>query len=188
MRIDVHRADATDVQPTDAMVQVAETERLYVRRFSAADAAFIFGLLNDPSWIRYIGDKGIGTLDDARRYLRDGPLAMYERVGFGLYAVELKDGREPIGMCGLIKRDALADVDLGFAFLPDFRRCGYALEAASAVLSYGRENLGLRRIVAILTRDNDRSAGLLRKLGFRIERTVKLPPGDEELDLYAIVA
>jgi ribosomal-protein-alanine N-acetyltransferase len=170
------------------MTQVAETERLCVRRLVAGDASFIFRLLNDPSWIRYIGDKGIGTLDDASRYLRDGPLAMYERVGFGLYAVELKDGRGPIGMCGLIRRDVLADVDLGFAFLPDYRRCGYALEAASAVLSYGLGTLGLRRVVAILTRDNAPSARLLGKLGFRFERTVKLPPGDEELDLYAIAA
>jgi RimJ/RimL family protein N-acetyltransferase len=170
------------------MMQVAETGRLCVRRLEAGDASFIFRLLNDPSWIRYIGDKGIGTLDDASRYLRNGPLAMYERVGFGLYAVELKDGREPIGMCGLIRRDVLADVDLGFAFLPDYRRCGYAFEAASAVLSYGLGTLGLRRVVAILTRDNAPSARLLGKLGFRFERTVKLPPGDEELDLYAIAA
>ena len=168
--------------------EVAETERLRVRRLEVGDAAFIFSLLNDRSWIRYIGDKGIRTTDDARRYLEQGPLAMYERVGFGLYAVELKDGRDPIGMCGLIKRASLGDVDLGFAFLPDFRRRGYAFEAASAVLAHGRTALGLRRIVAILTRDNDRSARLLAKLGFHFEHTVKLSPGDEELDLYAWVA
>ena len=168
--------------------EVAETERLRVRRLDVGDAAFIFRLLNDPSWIRYIGDKEVRSPDDARRYLEQGPLAMYERVGFGLYAVELKDGREPIGMCGLIKRPSLDDVDLGFAFLPDFRRRGYAFEAASAVLAHGRTALGLRRIAAILTRDNDRSASLLAKLGFHFEHTVKLPPGGEELDLYLWVA
>lgn len=167
-------------------MQVAETERLCLRRLEADDSEFIFKLVNDPSWIRYIGDKGVKTLADATRYIDDGPVAMYRRLGFGLYLVELKETREPIGICGLIKRDALEDVDLGFAFLPGFRGKGYAREAASTVMSHARRALRLARIVAILSQDNHRSAHLLEKLGFRREGTVILQPRGEELELYAI--
>jgi RimJ/RimL family protein N-acetyltransferase len=166
-------------------LEVAKTERLSLRWFKVSDAEFILRLLNEPSWIRYIGDKNVRTPQDAVHYIENGPVAMYKRAGFGLYAVELKAGGEPIGMCGLIKREALEDVDLGFAFLPAFWRNGYAFEASAAVMSYGRKELGLDRIVAILSRDNDRSSKLLGKLGFRLEGMVRLQPNDEELHLYA---
>ena len=131
------------------------------------------------------GDKGVKTLQDAQRYLENGPIEMYQKLGFGLYAVELKENGAPIGICGLIKRDALVDVDLGFAFLPRFWTKGYALESASAVMSYGRSALGLSRIVAIVSQDNHRSARLLKKLGFRLESSVSLQPDGDELKLYA---
>jgi RimJ/RimL family protein N-acetyltransferase len=166
-------------------LNVAETARLRLRWLAASDAAFIFELVNEPSWIQFIGDKGVKTLQDAARYIENGPVAMYKRVGFGLYMVELKDSCEPIGICGLIKRDGLDDVDLGFAFRPMFWRNGYAFESAAAVMAYGRSTLGLRRIVAILSHDNHRSSRLLERLGFSFEGTVKLRPDDEDLDLYA---
>jgi len=164
---------------------VTQTERLLLRRLDARDSAFIFELVNEPSWLRYIGDKGVKTLQDAQRYLENGPIEMYQKLGFGLYAVELKENGAPIGICGLIKRDALVDVDLGFAFLPRFWTKGYALESASAVMSYGRSALGLSRIVAIVSQDNHRSARLLKKLGFRLESSVSLQPDGDELKLYA---
>lgn len=166
-------------------MDVAETERLRIRWLDAGDSAFILELVNEPSWIQFIGDKGVKTLQDALRYIENGPVAMYRRVGFGLYIVELKEGREPIGICGLIKRDGLNDVDLGFAFRPRFWRNGYAFESAAAVMAYGRTALGLRRVVAVLSRDNHRSSKLLERLGFSFEGTVKLHQDDEELDLYA---
>lgn len=165
---------------------MVETERLRIRRLSADDCSFILALVNEPSWIRYIGDKRVRTREDALRYLQNGPLAMYERAGFGLCAVELKETGEPIGICGLIKRDTLDDADLGFAFLPAFWRKGYAFEAARAVLSHGADVLGLRRIVAILTSDNDSSKMLLQKLGFRFEDKLRVEPNGQLLDLYAI--
>ena len=164
---------------------VTQTERLLLRWLDARDSAFIFELVNEPSWLRYIGDKGVKTLQDAQRYIEDGPIEMYQRLGFGLYVVELKENGAPIGICGLIKRDALVDVDLGFAFLPRFWTKGYALESASAVMSYGRSALGLSRIVAIVSQDNHRSARLLKKLGFRFESSVSLQPDGDELKLYA---
>ena len=166
---------------------VTQTERLLLRWLDARDSAFIFELVNEPSWLRYIGDKGVKTLQDAQRYIEDGPIEMYQRLGFGLYVVELKENGAPIGICGLIKRDALVDVDLGFAFLPRFWTKWYALESASAVMSYGRSALGLSRIVAIVSHDNYRSARLLEKLGFRLESNVSLQPDGDELKLYGAV-
>jgi RimJ/RimL family protein N-acetyltransferase len=155
-----------------------------LRALTTGDAAFIRELVNDPDWIRNIGDKGVRTLDDARRYLESGPIAMVERRGFGLFAVELKASGECAGICGLIRREGFDDVDLGFAFLPRFRRAGYALEASSAVLADGRERLGLRRVVAIVSPGNEPSVQLLAKLGFRFERIVAFR--GESLELYAV--
>ena len=169
-------------------MEVAQTERLLLRWLDPGDSAFILELVNDPSWMRYIGDKGVKTIQDAKRYIENGPVEMYQRLGFGLYMVELKENGAPIGICGLIKRDALPDVNLGFAFLPRFWGNGYAFESASAVMSYGRGALGLSRIVAILSQDNDRSAKLLEKLGFRFDGTVSLQPGGDQLMLYAAAA
>lgn len=163
-----------------------ETDRLVIRAFVANDAGFIVELLNDPAWIEYIGDKGVRTRDDACRYIERGPVAMYKRYGFGLYAVDSKETGEPIGMCGLIRRDGLDDVDLGFAFLPQFRGAGYAFESAVAVMSYGKATLGLQRVVAIVSQGNRASGKLLGKLGFRFERMVALRPNDELLELYAV--
>ena len=169
-------------------MEVAQTERLLLRWLDSGDSAFILELVNGPSWMRYIGDKGVKTIHDAKRYIENGPVEMYQRLGFGLYMVELKENGAPIGICGVIKRDALPDVDLGFAFLPRFWGNGYAFESASAVMSYGREALGLSRIVAILSQDNHRSAKLLEKLGFRFDSTVSLQPGGDQLMLYAAAA
>ena len=164
---------------------IVETERLALRRFEPSDAPFVLRLLNEPSWIEHIGNKGVHTVDDATKYLVAGPIAMYERIGFGLYLVELKESREPIGMCGLIKRDFLEDVDIGFAFLPRYRGAGYAFEAAAAVLNYARTTLGLTRVVAITTTDNLASARLLEKLGLRFERMVSYPGEEDQLRLFA---
>lgn len=161
------------------------TPRLVLRRFTGDDAPFVLALLNDPDWLRYIGDNGVRTLDDARTYLREGPIAMYARFGFGLLAVDVKDGGQTIGMCGLIQRDGVADVDIGFAFLPAFRSRGFAREAASAVLALGHGSLGIPRIVAFTAPDNARSARLLGEIGMRLERTTVLPSSPDELLLFA---
>ena len=166
-------------------VLVLETNRLALRRISVDDAEFMLELLNDPSFVRYIGDRGVRTTDDARKYIQTGPMESYERFGFGLYLVELKDTREPIGICGLLKRESLEDVDVGFALLPRFWSKGYAVEAVSAVLAYGRDTLGLQRIVAITSPDNVASINLLSKFGFRFERMTRLSEGSPEIKLFA---
>ncbi|MBU7314609.1 GNAT family N-acetyltransferase [Paenibacillus oleatilyticus] len=165
---------------------VLETDRLILRHQTIEDAAFILELMNDPSWIRYIGDKGVRTLDDARSFITKVPLDMYARLGFGFYLTELKDGGTPIGICGFAKRDFLEDVDVGYAFLPQFRGKGYAFEAASAAMAYAESELGLKRIVAITTKDNHASAKLLEKLGMHFEGTIPYADTDEEVRLYAI--
>jgi ribosomal-protein-alanine N-acetyltransferase len=167
-------------------VQVIETGRLILRRLHEGDAPFIFDLVNDPAWLRYIGDKGVRTLDDARAYVRNGPVAMYTQHGFGLYCVELKSTGMPIGVCGLLKRDMLPDVDIGFAFLPAFRSQGYARESAAATLDYARQKLNFERVVAIVSPDNQDSAKLLEKIGLRLERALQLAEDAETVNLFAI--
>jgi len=149
------------------------------------DASFILGLLNEPSFLLNIGDKGVRTIDGARGYIAEGPLASYERFAFALLLVARKETGEPIGICGLLKRDWLEDVDLGFALRPQFWGSGYAFEAASAVLGHARATLGLRRIVAITSLGNEASSQLLGKLGFRLERVARFTEGGEELRLFA---
>ena len=162
-----------------------DTQRLRLRPLQLADAPFILELLNDPDWLRYIGDKNLRNLDDARRYLEQGPLTMYVRDGFGLLLVESKADGAPMGLCGLLRRDTLPDADIGFAFLPRWRGGGYAREAAAAVLEHARRELGLRRIVAITTQDNTASGRLLEALGLRYERDICMPQDPELLRLYA---
>ena len=164
---------------------VVETDRLRLRRLTPDDAEFILRLLNEPSFIENIGDRRVRTLEGARAYILNGPVASYERNGFGLWLVEEKDSRAPVGLCGLIKRDALEDVDLGYALVPEHWSKGYALEAASGAMTYAREGLGLRRVVAITDVKNQSSIRLLEKLGFRFEKLIRLSDEGEELNLFA---
>lgn len=157
------------------------TPRLRIRPFVVDDADFVLRLLNEPAWIRFIGDRGIRTVEGARTYLETGPIASVARHGFGLYATELLDGT-PIGMTGLIKRDTLDDVDIGFALFPAYWGQGYAREAATALLEHAR-SLGMARLVAITDPANDASIRLLEALGFRFERLYVTPQG-ESLNLY----
>jgi RimJ/RimL family protein N-acetyltransferase len=167
-------------------VKIIESSRLNLRQISADDAAFMFTLLNDPSWLRYIGDRGVRTLEDARLYILNGAIENYARLGYGFYLVELKDDALPIGMCGLAKRDYLDDADIGFAFLPQYCGQGYALEAAAATLSYARQHLGLQRVLATTRLDNSRSEKLLVALGMQLEKIIPHPDGDRELKLFSI--
>jgi RimJ/RimL family protein N-acetyltransferase len=163
---------------------ILQTRRLALRRLHPGDAAFILELVNDPDWLRFIGDRGVRTEDDARRYIRGGPQAMYERHGFGLFCLARLEDGVSIGICGLLRREGLDDVDLGFALLPAFRAHGYAYEAAAGTVAYARETLGLPRLAAITTPDNHASIRLLEKLGMRFEGPVQLPGDPEELSLY----
>lgn len=161
---------------------VLETERLTLRWLDVKDAPFILELVNDPSWIQFIGDKGVRNLEDAKNYILNGPVDMYNKMGFGLYLVERKEDLTPLGMCGLIKRDSLEDVDIGFAFLEKFRSNGYGYESASAVIEYGKNELGLKRIVAITSIDNTASGKLLEKVGLRFEKIIS--DSGEDLKLF----
>lgn len=167
-------------------MNILKTDRLILCRLTIGDAAFIFELLNESLFLRFIGDKGVRSLDDARKYILNGPVERYERHGFGLYLTKLKDGAMPIGICGLLKRESLKNVDVGFAFLPEFRGKGYAFESASAVLDYGRTILGLNRIVAVTSPDNDGSIRVLEKLGLSYQKIVKLSEDDIECKLFAV--
>jgi RimJ/RimL family protein N-acetyltransferase len=166
-------------------LKILETERLSLRRLSADDAEFIFELVNQPSFIKNIGDRGVRTKADAVAYIQNGPVASYERFGFGLNLVELKESGTAIGICGLLKRDSLPDVDIGFAFLPEFWSRGYAVESAAAIMDHGRSVLGLGRIVAITAPENLGSIKVLEKIGFKFERMMRLSEGQPEIKLFA---
>ncbi|KIV73640.1 MULTISPECIES: GNAT family N-acetyltransferase [Bacillus] len=161
---------------------VLETERLTLRWLDVKDAPFILELVNDPAWIQFIGDKGLKNLEDAKKYILNGPVDMYNKMGFGLYLVERKEDLTPLGMCGLIKRDSLEDVDIGFAFLEKFRSKGYGYESAAAVIEYGVQKLGMKRIVAITSIDNVASGTLLEKVGLRFEKIIS--DSGEDLKLF----
>jgi RimJ/RimL family protein N-acetyltransferase len=160
------------------------TARLRVVPLTLDDAPFIVELVNDPAWIRFIGDKHVHSIADAETYLRNGPLAMYARHGVGLYKVLRNEDGVALGMCGLIRRDGLDDVDIGFALLPQARGHGYASEAASVVLEHGFSALGLQCIVAITDVENHASARVLEKIGMTYVRTMRLPNESTDLKLY----
>lgn len=164
---------------------ILETHRLILRELTEADAEFIFELLNEPSWIQYIGDRHIHTLEDARAYIRNGPAASYKKNGFGLYLIALKETGESIGMCGLIRREGLDDVDIGYALLPRFWSKGYAVEAAQAVKEYARDVIGLKRLVAIVDPTNAASIRVLERIGLRYEKMVRLSEDDIDLKLFS---
>jgi RimJ/RimL family protein N-acetyltransferase len=173
-------------QKSEIPMNVLETERLNLRQLGAGDAAFILELLNEESFLRNIGDKGVRTIEDAVRYILLGPVDSYARHGFGLWLVELKEpGTPPAGICGLVKRDTLPDADLGYAFLPRFQSRGYASESAAAVMSYARGALGLRRVLAITNQDNAGSIRVLEKIGLKFERLVRLSDDAPEIMLFA---
>jgi RimJ/RimL family protein N-acetyltransferase len=165
-------------------MNVIQTERLLLRHLDLSDDAFILELLNEPAFLQFIGDKGVRTLGDAREYMLRGPIDSYGRHGFGLYSTCLLDGT-PAGICGLVKRDGLTDVDVGFAFLSRHCSKGYATESAASVLAHARQVLQLQRIVAITSPENSGSIAVLEKIGLKFERMIRLAEHSPELKLFA---
>ncbi len=168
-------------------MRILKTPRLELRELTFADDAFILELLNEPGFLRHIGDKGVRSLADARQYISKGPMASYRRFGFGLYLVSLAAGGEPVGICGLLKRDTLPDADVGFAFLSRHWSRGYAVESAAAVLDHGRRRFGFKRLVAITAPENHGSIAVLERIGLKFERMVRLAADPQELKLFGII-
>jgi RimJ/RimL family protein N-acetyltransferase len=164
---------------------IVETKRLSIRDITLDDAQFIFRLVNEPSFVSHIGDKGVRNLNDAQRFITEGYWTNQERPGYGMFLVELKDGGDPIGGCGLLYRKALDVTDIGFAFLPEYWNRGFAYEAAKAILEYGYATLEVEKIVGLTSKDNRGSINLLKKLGMDFERTVKMSDDDPGTSLYA---
>ena len=161
-----------------------ETERLTISNFTLKDAPFFYELVNDPDWLHYIGDRNVKTIEDAKKYLRENIIKSYTKNGFGFYIVRLKDTKNPIGTCGLIKRDWMDFVEIGYAFLPKYRGKGFALEASVKVKNYAKKTLHIKRLSAITNIDNDRSGNLLHKLGFLHEKNIEYPEENKMCKLY----
>jgi len=166
-------------------MKILETDRMILRHLSEADAPFMLELMNEPDFHRFVGDRGLRTTNDAAAYLAEKILPSYERFGFGFYLVELKSNGMPIGICGLVKRETLEWVDVGFSFLENQRGKGYAFEAAKAVMDYGRTRLDLPRIIGVTAPDNRISIRLLEKLGLRFEKKIHLPGYGPESLLFS---
>ena len=164
---------------------IAETSRLRVRELTADDANFVLALVNEPSFLTHIGDKGVRSLDDARRFILGGPWKRNQKPGYGQFAVELRTDGTPIGVCGLLYRASLDLTDIGFAFLPAHWRQGLAYEAAVAVMDYGRSTLGIEKIVALTSKENLASIALLGKLGMKFERIAKMSDDDPGTAVYS---
>jgi RimJ/RimL family protein N-acetyltransferase len=165
-------------------MKILETERLMLRTIDADDAAFYYELVNDPTWLEHIGDKGIRSVEGARTAIIDGPCVMQERHGHSLYVMERKSDGKPLGLCGLIKRDTLPDVDIGYAIRPEYFGHGYTFEAAEAVVTYAREVLGLKRLMGITSPANTVSIKLLGKLGLTFIEHKTLPPDNRPTNIY----
>jgi RimJ/RimL family protein N-acetyltransferase len=165
-------------------VKVLETERLVLRWLMPDDAAFVHELMNDPGWIRHIGDRGIRSIEDARHYIDERLHAQCVRLGYGLNRVALRASDTPVGICGLVRRDWLDSPDLGYAFLPQYRGRGCATEAAAAMLEHARDVLGMGRIAAIVSPDNEDSIRVLERVGMKFERRVTPPDESSEVCLY----
>ena len=163
-----------------------ETARLTLRYITLYDAPFMLEVLNEPSFKRNIGDRQVRTVEQARAYLLERIIPSYEKNGYGLYVVELKDTRTPIGICTLFKRDNLIHPDIGFAFFERYWRLGYAYESASAVMNYAKEILSFTDIYAIVSPGNATSIRLLEKLGLRFDCMVKMPSDDHEIQLFSL--
>jgi RimJ/RimL family protein N-acetyltransferase len=167
-------------------VSVAQTVRLILRELLPSDSQFYCRLLNEPSWLEFIGDRGVRTPEDADRYIRGTIAETYEKLGFGMYLVESRADGRPMGVCGLVRRPSLPGPDFGVALLPEFWRQDYAFEAGTAVLEFAARVMRESRLLAIATPNNVRSIRLLERLGFAFDGVVRLPPSDEQLRLYAI--
>lgn len=167
-------------------MKILETQRLNLRTIEPDDAAFYYELVNDPTWLEFIGDKGIRSVEGARAAIIEGPCAMQEKLGHSLYVMERKSDGRPLGLCGLIKRDSLPDVDIGYAIRPAYFGQGYTYEAAAAVVAYARDQLRMKRLLGITSPANVNSIALLAKLGLSLVEHKKLPPDDRPTNIYCL--
>lgn len=164
---------------------VLQTERLTLRPLDKGDAAFMLALLNDPEWLRLIGDRQVRTLDDAAHYIEDTIISSYQQHGFGFYGIAVNPSGELAGICGLVKRDWLDHIDLGYALLPAWRGQGIAREAALAMFHYARDTMQLPRLLATTRSYNQGSQKVLEYIGMQYERDIPHPDGSRMLMLYS---
>ncbi|AKU24095.1 GNAT family N-acetyltransferase [Massilia sp. MB5] len=167
-------------------MKILATARLTLRTLETSDAPFFLQMINDPSWIENIGDKGIRTVAEAEKNIEQGPVLMQRRLGYSLYLVERSSDGVPVGLCGLIKRDALPDADIGYAIWPEYWGEGYAYEAAAAVVLHARDSIGLVRLLGITSPQNLRSNNLLKKLGLSFVRVVRFKDDGSDTNLYSL--
>jgi RimJ/RimL family protein N-acetyltransferase len=181
----VHRTWPATVRARPFVARPPPLNSPAIRRRAAGGSVPALQLLNSQGWLKYIGDKQVHTEEQARNYLQQGPIKSYSENGFGLSLVETKADQKPIGMCGLLKRTALPNPDIGFAFLHEYNNQGYAYEIANATLQYAKSELDISIVLAIVMPENTKSIALLEKIGLRYVELFQLPTETEKLLLYS---
>jgi len=166
--------------------EIFETERLLFRPTTEIDAAFILELVNTPKWIKNIGDRKVHSVDDAKNYIKTKMIPQFEKLGYSNYTVIRKGDKIKLGTCGLYNRYGIDGVDVGFAFLPQYEKKGYAFECTSKLLQVAIDDFKIKKISAITIKENIASQKLLEKLGLEFKKEVKIPSDDEELLLYEL--
>jgi ribosomal-protein-alanine N-acetyltransferase len=163
-----------------------ETERLTMRRITPHDADLMLAVWNDPAFVRYVGDRGIRTIEQAAKAIEEGAMRLFSEHGFGPYRMALKTDDTAVGICGIFAREGMDEPDLGFSVLPEFCKRGFAYESAVAVIRHARVDLKLPRLTAIVSPENAASVGLIEKLGLQFERMIRLPGENSDISLYAV--
>lgn len=165
-------------------MSIISTSRLELREICEDDAPFILELLNTPSWLKFIGDRNLHSIEDAKKYIINRLIPSYRIFGFGFYLTKLTENNTSIGICGIVKRDFLEHIDIGFAFLPQYEGKGYGYESASAVMEYAQKTLEITTIAGITNSNNKSSIALLEKLGLKFQKMILLPNETEEIMLF----
>jgi len=157
---------------------ILETERLIIREALPKDAVFFLKVMNTEGWLANIGDRGMRTIEDTQKHievLHDE----YKKNGYGYYVMDIKSDRATVGTVGIMKRDHLEHIDIGYALLPEYEGNGYATEGARALLHYAMQVLNLSPICAVTSFTNYASHKILERIGLHKIGTTTWPNGDE---------
>jgi len=142
-----------------------ETARLRLRLFTPDDVQVMFELNSDPEVIKYAEATPTRNLKEARERLEQGPLADYEKYGYGRFAVELKETGKVIGFCGIKYIPEIELPEVGYRYLKAYWGRGIGTEAARVCVDFARDDLKISKLIALIIPENTASIRLSEKLG-----------------------
>lgn len=172
-----------------------ETERMVLRRFTAADVDNLVALDGDPEVMRFLTGGRATPRDEIEHDVPPAFLGYHERfAGYGFWAAIEQGSGEFLGWFHVRPREGRPpdEVELGYRLRRAAWGRGYASEGSRALIGKGFAELGVRRVVAETMAVNAASRRVLEKAGLRLVRTFHQPwpdpiPGDEHGDVeYAL--